>query len=166
MLCRAMVLNSGRQCRNNLMSNRLPTHVFHGIKELDLLKNTRGHRAGYSVCQRLKNSSGKIDSFVSNCRHYANSRPFRSLRGVGSTLHGNLITVSCSKPGPTPNKSTPKITVINARSIVKTDAAELQSKNVDICIITETWLNCKVSSSLVYPDGYVIVRKDRKDDRM
>ena len=142
------------------MSNRLLTHVFHGIKELDLLKNTRGHRAGYSVRQRLINSSRKIDSFVSNCRHYANSRPFRSLRGVASTLQRNLIRVSCTKPGPTPNKITPKIMVINARSIVKTDAApvlhsELQSKNVDICIITETWLNSKVSSSLHGISGWI-----------
>lgn len=90
---------------------------------------------------------------------------------MADTLHRNLITVSCTKPGLTPAKITPKIMVINVRSIVKTDAApalhaELQSKNVDICIITETWLNSKVSSSLVYPDGYVIVRKDRKDDGM
>ena len=61
--------------------------------------------------------------------------------------------------------------VINARSIVKTDAtptlhADLHSKNIDICLITETWLNRKVSSSVVCPDGYVIVRKDRKGDRM
>ena len=172
MLSRAVLLNLGRQCRNNLMSNRLPTYVFHRIKELGLLKNTRGNRAGYSVRKRLINSSRKIDSFVSNCCHYANSRPSRSPRGVVNTLHRNLITVSCTKPGPTPNKSTPKIMVINARSIVKTDDApvlhaELQSKNVhDICIITETWLNSKVSPSLVYPDGYVIVRKDRKDYRM
>ena len=33
MLSRAVLLNLGRQCRNNLMSNRLPTHVFHRIKE-------------------------------------------------------------------------------------------------------------------------------------
>ena len=62
MLSRAVLLNLGRQCRNNLMSNRLPTHVFHRIKELGLLKNTRGNRAGYSVRQRLIKSSRKIDS--------------------------------------------------------------------------------------------------------
>ena len=60
--------------------------------------------------------------------------------------------------------------VINARSLVKSDAAvalytELHTNKIDFCFVSETWLNSKVASSLIYPDGCLIVRKDRCDLR-
>jgi hypothetical protein len=36
---------------------------------------------------------------------------------------------------------------------------------IDVCFISETWLNSKILSSLVCPDGYILVRKDRSDAR-
>ena len=60
--------------------------------------------------------------------------------------------------------------VINARSLVKPDAAaalytESCTNKIDLCFVSETWLNSKVASSLICPDGYRIVRKDRYDLR-
>ena len=60
--------------------------------------------------------------------------------------------------------------VINARSLAKPDAAvslnvELCTNNIDICFVTETWLNDKIPSSLVCLGNYVFVRKDRCDSR-
>ena len=60
--------------------------------------------------------------------------------------------------------------VINARSLVKADAApalyaELSSNNIDICFVSESWLNKKILSHLICPDGYVMVRKDRNGIR-
>jgi hypothetical protein len=60
--------------------------------------------------------------------------------------------------------------VINAHSLAKPDAAvtlnaELSANNIDICFVTETWLNDKIPSSLVCLGNYVFVRKDRCDSR-
>ena len=56
--------------------------------------------------------------------------------------------------------------VINARSLAKVDAlpalsAELKYSNVDICIVSETWLNNTILNHLICPNGYTIIRKDR-----
>ena len=87
-------------------------------------------------------------------------------RIANSKRNTNLIQVKILKPGPPVSTITLKCLVINARSIAKPDAAptlnvELITNNVDICIISETWLTEKIQSSLIYPNGYVIVRKDR-----
>jgi hypothetical protein len=53
--------------------------------------------------------------------------------------------------------------VINARSLVKAASAldvELSAWEIDICFVCETWLNYKISSNLVSPNNYFIVRKD------
>ena len=42
---------------------------------------------------------------------------------------------------------------------------ELCTNNIDICFVTETWLNDKIPSSLVCLGNYVFVRKDRCDSR-
>ena len=39
------------------------------------------------------------------------------------------------------------------------------SSNKLFCIVSETWLNSRVSSHLVCPDGYTILRKDRGNQR-
>ena len=60
--------------------------------------------------------------------------------------------------------------VINARSLVKSDAAaalytELHTNKIDFCFVSETGLNSRVVSSLLYSDGCLIVWKDRCDLR-
>ena len=60
--------------------------------------------------------------------------------------------------------------VINARSLAKPDAAsalhaELHSNNIDICFVSETWLNNRIPSHLVCPNGYILLRKDRAGTR-
>lgn len=59
---------------------------------------------------------------------------------------------------------------MNARSIVKPDAypalyAELKSNNIDVCCISETWSHPTISSSLICPPGFHIIRKDRLSTR-
>ena len=66
--------------------------------------------------------------------------------------------------GPTPAKVIPKCMVINARSLAKPGAtsalyADLHSNKIDICFVSETWLNNKIPSHLICPDGYTISRK-------
>ena len=78
----------------------------------------------------------------------------------------NLIQVKILRPAPPVSTIIPKCLVNNARSIAKPDAspalnAELIINNVDTCIIWETWLTEKIQSSLICPNGYVIVREDR-----
>ena len=56
--------------------------------------------------------------------------------------------------------------VLHACSLVKADAApalfaELSSNNIDLSFVSEYWLNKKILSHLICPDGYVMVRKDR-----
>ena len=56
--------------------------------------------------------------------------------------------------------------VVNARSLAKADVvpalfAELKYNNVDICIVSETWLNNTIPNHLICPNGYIIIRKDR-----
>ena len=82
----------------------------------------------------------------------------------------NLISVKISKPSLNHPKIIPSCMVINARSLVKPDAAvalytKLHTNNIDLCFVSETCLNSKVASSLIFPDGYLIVRKDRCDLR-
>ena len=80
--------------------------------------------------------------------------------------HRNLIFVNTINQGPTKPKQIPQCFVVNARSIVKPDAypalyAELNSNNIDLCCISETWLHPTISSSLICPPGFHIIRKDR-----
>ena len=82
----------------------------------------------------------------------------------------NNISITLEQTGPPIPKVIPKCMVINARSLAKPDAAvslnvELCTNNIDICFVTETWLNDKIPSSLVCLGNYVFVRKDRCDSR-
>jgi hypothetical protein len=56
--------------------------------------------------------------------------------------------------------------VLNARSLAKPDAyaalyADIKSKNIDICCISETWLNKSHVDNVICPQGFNILRKDR-----
>ena len=58
--------------------------------------------------------------------------------------------------------------VLNARSVAKPDAsaalyADLKSKNVDVCCISETWLKDTRMDHLIYPQSFTTLRKDRKN---
>ena len=41
----------------------------------------------------------------------------------------------------------------------------LSSNNIDVCFVSETWLNSNISSNLVCSNGYNILRNDRLDFR-
>ena len=78
----------------------------------------------------------------------------------------NLSRVNVTRQGPSKPKQIPQCLVLNARSIVKPDAypalyAELKSNNIDVCCISETWLNPTIASSLICPPEFCIIRKDR-----
>ena len=92
------------------------------------------------------------------------SRKYRSKQNKHNA--DNLITVKLSKPGPPAPKIIPKCLVINARSLAKLCAAsalngEISTNNIDTCLISETWLNNKIPSSSICPNGYILVRKYR-----
>ena len=83
---------------------------------------------------------------------------------------GNLIQVKILRSGSPVSKITPRCLIINARSVAKPDVAsalnaEIGTNNVDICIISETWLTEKIQSSLICPNGYTFLRKDRSAGR-
>ena len=74
------------------------------------------------------------------------------------------------KRGPPSTKAIPKCLVVNARSLAKLDApsalyTEMISTNIDICFVSETWLHSNISSELVCPNGYGILRNDRSSPR-
>ena len=63
-------------------------------------------------------------------------------------------------------KIIPHCMIINARSLAKPDTAsalhaELHSNKIDICFVSETWLNNRIPSHLVCLNGYILLRKDR-----
>lgn len=116
----------------------------------------------YTMSVNCVNKSYKLEDDLTF--NIINNRRHRRKR------NSNLIQVNISKPGPPAPKIIPKCLVINARSLAKPDAAsalnaELSTNNVDICIISETWLTEKIQSSLICPSGYTIVRKDRSAGR-
>ena len=90
------------------------------------------------------------------------SKPHHAYR---NPIKVKVIGRETSKP-----RQIPKCLVLNARSLVKPDAypalyAELNSNNIDLCFISETWLHSAIPSSLICPPGYGIARKDRENTR-
>ena len=84
--------------------------------------------------------------------------------------HCNLKYVNIVSREPSKPQQIPQCLVLNARSIVKPDAfsalyADIKTNNIDICCISETWLNHTVCNSQVCPSGYTILRKDRTNRR-
>ena len=89
-----------------------------------------------------------------------------------TNTYTNLIAIKRTRNGPPAQKIIPKCMVINARSFAKPQSAsaldvELSTWEIDVCFVCETWLwlNYKISSNLVCPSNYFIVRKDRGDVR-
>ena len=87
-----------------------------------------------------------------------------------TNTYTNLIAIKPTRNGLPAQKIIPKFLAINARSLAKPQAAseldvELSSWEIDICFLCETWLNYKISSNLVCPNNYFIVRKDCGDGR-
>lgn len=77
-----------------------------------------------------------------------------------------LTLVKLNKPGASAPKSIPRFMTLNARSLAKPDAcpalyAELMTNNIDVCSVSETWLNKLVPNHLICPSGFSILRKDR-----
>ena len=82
----------------------------------------------------------------------------------------NLINVCVSKPGPPKCRTIPTCIVINARSLAKPDASpalylELKNHDVDLGIVTETWLKSTIPKQAISPGGFSVKRKDRPFDR-
>ena len=159
--------------------------VWQTLTSLRIRASRRGQRGGNYLRQRsLRRTGSEIHNKTKTKRvNYGNllniqnhtscdrTTPLR----VNKARHGprnlhNLVMVKTAKPGPTLPKITPNCMVLNARSLVKPDATsglstDLSSNKIDICIVSETWLNSRVSSHLVCPDGYTILRKDRGNQR-
>jgi hypothetical protein len=103
--------------------------------------------------------------------HFSNSNLINIPESIRRRNVCNLISVNVSKPGPPSAKVIPKCLVLNARSLAKPDAAsalctEITMNKIDVCFISETWLNSRILSNLICPDGYILVRKDRSDERL
>ena len=88
-----------------------------------------------------------------------------------SFRHCTLTVVDLAdRLGPSALKIIPHCMVINARSLAKPDAAsalhaELHSNKIDICFVSEMWLNNRIPSHSVCPNGYILLRKDRPGTR-
>ena len=129
----------------------------------------RGCRAGKWVKEKRNNSLSNIPTVVSRRPSRNINKRYTTMRNKSTNLSRSLISVKIEKT-PTAPKVVPKCMVINARSLVKADAApalyaELSSNNIDLCFVSESWLNKKILSHLICPDGYVMVRKDRNGIR-
>ena len=129
-----------------------PSHrVLHSLKMCSLLR-FRGSRGGKRrIPVRI---SARRDTFnYSSFRTRADERK-RVLSSVQSTNCASLPRI------------TPTCLVLNIRSLVKNFAreelqSELISNSIDLCCLSETWLRSDMDSSLVTPDGYLMLRKDR-----
>ena len=82
----------------------------------------------------------------------------------------NLVTIHVRKPGPPLSRSIPTCILINARSLAKPEACpslylELNTHNVDVAIVSETWLKPTIPSQAICPHGFTVIRKDRPHDR-
>ena len=129
----------------------------------------RGCRAGKRVKDKRNNSLSNIPTVVPRRPSRNVNKRYTTMRNQSTNLSRSLISVKIEKT-PTAPKVVPKCMVINARSLVKADAApalyaELSSNNIGICFVSESWLNKKILSHLICPDGYVMVRKDRNGTR-
>lgn len=96
-------------------------------------------------------------------------KTYNSKRRIRRTRMLTAVNIS-DKQGPTSPKIVPKCMVLNARSLAKPDAAsalyaELTSNLIDICFVSETWLNDRIPTHLICPVGYMLLRKDRSDER-
>ena len=75
----------------------------------------------------------------------------------------NLSYVNLLRQEPSKPIQIRQCLVFNARSIVKADAypalyAELKSNNIDVCCISETWLNSTIPSSSICPFEFCIIK--------
>ena len=129
----------------------------------------RGCRAGKWVKEKRNSSLSNIPTVVSRRPSRNVNKRYTTMRNKSKNLSRLLISVKIERTPTTP-KVVPKCMVINARSLVKADAApalyaELSSNNIDLYFISESWLNKKILSHLMCPDSYVMVRKDRNGIR-
>ena len=150
----------------------LPSQVITSLKQEGLLR-TRGMCSGNLVrLTRLRKLWHMWQSISAITRPRRSKYDHHNGQASGNDPRkvNNLISVKISKPSLTLPKIIPSCMVINVRCLVKPDAlvvlyTELHTHKIDLCFVSETWLNSKVASSLIYPDGYLIVRKDRCDLR-
>lgn len=134
--------------------------LTHCLKSLGIYR-ARGCRTGANSRFKSRQQLHKILVRVTG-RYYSSTTRRTRLCTKDTNLHF-ISTHSSSLP-----RIIPKCIVINARSIVKADAAsalytELHSNNCDVCVISETWLKSNLPSHLICPKDYSILPKDRID---
>ena len=130
-------------------------------------------RAGKKVKERRRYLSNPIPVIARPCSSGCNNYR-ENLHALNKTRksYRSIVKVKLvDLPGPTNPTIIPNCMVINAHSLVKPDAAaalycDLKSNKIDICLVSETWLNSSVPSHLVCPEGFTIIRKDRNDSRV
>ena len=77
---------------------------------------------------------------------------------------GNLLEIPL-EPNLVKNYEFPKVYCTNARSLTnKMDeiSIELKDNDIDIAIVTETWLNSEMPAEAVSIEGYTVIRNDRQ----
>ena len=149
--------------------------VFDGYKRRFNGTKAKNRRcgAGKKVKERLRYLSNSIPVVVKPCSSRCNDsrENFHALNKTRKLCRSIVEAKLVDLPGPTKPTIIPKRMVINARSLVKSDAVaalycDLKSNETDICLVSETWLNSNVPSYLVCPDGFTTTRKDRNDSRV
>ena len=148
----------------------LLSQVIASLKQQGLFR-TRGVPSGNLMQQKRPRMKWYMSIPVINCSRGFEYDYYTQHISVSSPHNANnLITVKLFKPGCTLPRIIPSCTVLNARSLVKPDAAaalytDLRTNKIDLCFVSETCLNNKLVSSLRCPDGDAILRKDRSDLR-
>ena len=129
-----------------------PSHrVLHSLKMCSLLR-FRGSRGG----------KRRIPVRISARRDTFNYPSFRTRADERKRVLSSVQSTNCASLP----RITPTCLVLNIRSLVKNFAreelqSELISNSIDLCCLSETWLRSDMDSSLVTPDGYLMLRKDR-----
>ena len=130
----------------------VPSHlVLHSLKMCSLLR-FRGSRGG----------KRRIPVRISTRRDTFNYSSHRTRTDERKRVLSSVQLTSCASLP----RITPTCLVLNIRSLVKNFAreelqSELMSNSIDLCCLSETWLRGDIDNSLVTPDGYLMLRKDR-----
>ena len=147
--------------------------IFMGYGESQSISGITTRRYGLLECSSIigQPSFGSIwDRSIGGISRFNDDISIKSPCNPPSRNLNNLITIHVRKPGPPGRRSIPTFIVINARSLAEPDACsalylELNCHNVDLTVVTETWLKSAIPSLVICPHGFTVIRNGKPYDR-
>ena len=138
-----------------------------------LTGNKNKIKRGYRSCRAGRKVKERRNNLLLNIPIVEPRRPSRntcSSHTVSQCLQPRTLTSVNVEKAATAPRLVPKCMILNARSLVKADAApalyaELSTNNIDICFVSESWMHKEILCHSICPDGYVMVHKDRAGER-